>query len=139
MCMMFYAAADAPLPVIAQTTPPAAFSVEPIVAVDEGVRAQFTKPHVYFLGSHSGCSCGFKYGVGGDDDDFGRESVAQLSHYLAENVAAAGPIELFACWDGDQAEPATERLTVSVGAISAEGEAFDVPEGWFATLLPPAD
>lgn len=98
----------------------------------------FTKPHVYFLGAHTGCSCGFRYGIGGDADEAGRESVRRLGAYLAAAVEAAGPVELYACWDGDEAEPERERTAVMASHFSGEAEDFDLPERWFATIGQPA-
>jgi hypothetical protein len=134
MCMVLYAAADAPLPEIAEGDPQPPLSVRAIQASEEPVRAHFTKPHVYFLGSHTGCSCGFKYGLGGDEDEQGRESVRELGAYLASAVERAGTLELYACWDGDEAEPETERASVTPTDFNGEAEDFGLPERWFATV-----
>jgi hypothetical protein len=136
--MALYAAADAPLPEVPERTPPAPLSARPIQGAEGAVRPHFTKPHVYFLGSHTGCSCGFQFGVGGDEDEAGRESVRRLGAYLAAAVERAGPVELYACWDGDEAEPEAARAVVTPADFSAGAEAFDLEERWFATVVPPA-
>jgi hypothetical protein len=133
--MVLYAAADSPLPELPEHMPPAPLSARPIQGGEEPVRTHFTKRHIYFLGSHTGCSCGFQYGVGGDDDAQGRESVRQLGVYLTAAVARVGPVELYACWDGDEAELATERATVSPVAFSGDAEEFSLSERWFATVV----
>jgi transposase len=38
------------------------FNVQSLSDTEHGGRRQFTKPHVCYLGAHTGCSCGFAYG-----------------------------------------------------------------------------
>ena len=135
MCMALYIAADTPLPEIPQTSPPAPLSVEPIEEADQAVRVHFSKPYVYFVGSHTGCSCGFQYGPDAQDDLEGRESVRQFGAYLAEAVARAGPLELYACWSGDEAERETTRTTVSPGSFGGDMTAFALAERWFGQVV----
>jgi hypothetical protein len=136
--MVLYAAADAPLPELAEGTPPPPLSARRVQGAEDAVRARFTKPHLYFLGAHTGCSCGFQYGEGVDEDAEGRESVRRLGAYLGAAVARVGPVELYACWDGDEAEPEGARATVTPADFTGEAEAFDLPERWFATVDAPA-
>lgn len=138
MCRVLYAAADMPPPQVLAQSPPAAFRTRPLKTSEEPVRVHFTKPHVYHLGAYDGCSCGFSYGLGGNDEEASRESVRQLGTFLADAVARTGSLELYACWDGDQVEPATERTTVTAVDFSGEATAFDLPERWFATVVVPA-
>jgi hypothetical protein len=133
MCMVLYAAADAPLRTIPDDGP-VALSVRPINATEELVRAHFSKPHVYFLGSHSACSCGFNYGYSPNTDAAGRESVTQLGLYLAAAVTHAGPIEIYACWDGDEAKHAKEHVTVTTDHFRGDAEEFQLSERWFAVV-----
>ena len=136
--MILYAAADAPLPIIAAGTPPPAFSVRSIRSSEAPVRAHFTKRHVYVFGAHTGCGCGFSYGSGGEDDAAGRESVRRLGEYLASAVARAGPLELYACWGGEEAEPGAERATVTPADFRGDAEDFDLTERWLAIVVAPA-
>jgi hypothetical protein len=62
MCMVVYLAADAPLPLISWDAQAPAFHVKALGSRDDPVRARFSKPHVYYVGSHEGCGCGFGYG-----------------------------------------------------------------------------
>jgi len=135
--MVLYAAADVPLRAIADDGP-RPLTVRPIHGDEVSVRARFSKPHVYFLGSHSGCSCGFSYGYSPDTDPAGRESVGELGSYLAEAVGYAGPIELYACWVGDEAEPPRERATVAATYFGRNGDEFQLAERWFAVIATPA-
>lgn len=136
MCMVLYLAADAPLPEIPALEPPGAFSAQLLAAPDEPVRVQFTKPFIYFLGAHEGCSCGFVYGVGDEESDpSGRESVRRLREYLVAAVDRLGSVELYACWAGEEAEPADAREFLTTAAFTHEAEAFELPQLWCATII----
>lgn len=111
MCMMIYIAADQPLPLVSWDERAPGFNVRELSQAHQSVRKQFSKPHIYEVGSHRHCGCGFSYGnpdyaVEGDDDPAAVESVRQLSEYLTEAVAAVGTVELFAAWyDYQEMEP----------------------------------
>ena len=139
MCMTLFAAADAPLPERPEAMPPNPLSVRRINADEEPVRAQFTKPHVYFVGSHTGCSCGFQYGPNVDQDREGRESVAQLGAYLVEIVRTIGPVELYACWNGDATNAEDVRESITPARFSRHLDEFDLPERWFANVVDQLD
>ncbi|MBN1426843.1 MAG: hypothetical protein JXB07_00575 [Anaerolineae bacterium] len=137
--MMVYIASESPLPLIAWNDQCPAFYVTELPRPqDEQVRVQFSKPYVYYVGSHQGCGCGFLYGqYPGFEDDANeerdkRESVARLSQYLAEAVAANGPIELFACWDGDQAIEPEDWGNITPEDIG--GEVFYLEELQFLVI-----
>ena len=136
MCMALYVAADAPLLEVAATMPPGLFVARPIEGDEEAVRPHFTKAHVYFLGAHGGCSCGFSYGLGEaeDEDALGRQSVRQLRMYLNAAVAELGALEVYACWVDDEAEPVTSRQALTTDVFTETLEAFELPERWFASI-----
>jgi hypothetical protein len=138
--MVLYVAADAPLSEIAATNPSGFFSARPIEGDEEAVRRHFTKSHVYFLGAHGGCSCGFSYGLGEDDeeDQRGRESVRQLRQYLDAATAQVGAVEVYACWVDDEAEPAASSQTLGTDQFTDSSESFELPERWFANIRAPA-
>ena len=137
--MMLYAAADLPLPTLPFDVTAPAFNVRDADRRDararEAARAHLTKPHVYLLGAHTGCACGFSYGVDGKEDEEadGRESVRRLAEYLEGAVERGGPLELYACWDGDEPEPPVERATVTPRYFG--GDAFALRERWLATVV----
>ncbi|HEX5438962.1 MAG TPA: hypothetical protein VFW98_17555 [Gemmatimonadaceae bacterium] len=134
--MVLYVAADAPLPEIPALEPPGAFSAQLLAAPDEPVRVQFTKPFVYFLGAHEGCSCGFRYGVGDEDADAaGRESVRRLGEYLIAAVDRLGSVELYSCWADEEGESAETREFLTTTTFTHEAEAFELPQRWFATII----
>ncbi|WP_165223088.1 hypothetical protein [Aquisphaera insulae] len=106
--MMVYVASDYPLPTSAWDETRPCFYVEELSDRDKSVRGQFSKPCIYFVGSHEGCGCGFQYGqYEGLEEDLeqlaaARESRRRLSEFLAVALQHQPEVELFACWDGDQ-------------------------------------
>jgi hypothetical protein len=109
MCMMVYVASDYPLPTSSWDEARPCFYVEALSERDEPVRRQFTKPWVYYAGSHEGCGCGFQYGqYPGHEEDVAevaaaRDSRRRLAEYVAVALQHQPEVQLFACWDGDQA------------------------------------
>src|SRR5262245_65689180 len=114
MCLMLYVAT-------ATEIPPGSSSdlrVESLEEAREGVRRWFSQPFVRFLGSHTGCSCGFpsviaetpvEYYEGmpleSDDREADLRSVRALLQLLGEVASARAPIELYPVADGDEAKP----------------------------------
>ncbi len=131
MCLVIYLAADRPLPLIPWNEHARGFHVTELAGEkDEGVRDQFSKPYVYFAGSHTICGCGFNYGQYPDAEDDPEELVLKtktlndMSEYLAGAVEDGGTIELFACWDGDQAAAVEYRREIVPDTIRLEGFGF---------------
>lgn len=136
MCLAVYAASAVTLPLIAwDQSRPAFHAAE--VAADDPVRARFSLPNVRYLGSHQKCGCGFKYGVTpsvaeeAEEEASGRASVEALRAYVA--CAAAGqPVELFACWEGEQALPALGVTPISLALLG--GSSFEFQERFLLLL-----
>jgi hypothetical protein len=133
--MLVYIAADNPLPLIEWQENVTPFCVTELSDDETVVKKHFTKPFVVYAGSHGGCSCGFSYGgapteneVDAQEDALSRESVQQLYQYLSQAVTA-GPVEMFACWDGDQQSEPEERLNVEPAYFG--GEQFGFKEKQF--------
>ncbi|MFO0960713.1 MAG: hypothetical protein U0800_25305 [Isosphaeraceae bacterium] len=106
--MMVYVASGYPLPTLAWDEARPSFYVKELSERDEAVRRHFSKPCVYFVGSHEGCGCGFQYGqYEGLEEDCeelasAEESRRRLSEFLVVALRHQPEVELFACWDGDQ-------------------------------------
>jgi hypothetical protein len=134
MCMALYVGATGPLATIGWDESSPAFNVQAVRDLYDPVRRQFTTPHVYYLGAHTGCSCGFGYdevaadSTNDDATDWaaGRRSVALLRAYLIDAVQQLGEVELFACWEGDQGEAPEHKMDVTPDFFG--GEAFSLPE-----------
>jgi hypothetical protein len=113
VCWLLYLAADRPLSLRPFNPGAPAFNVADLRGREVAVRAQFSKPFVYALGAHTGCGCGF------DREQANPEHPAELratesalyalQAYLRETLELGGPLELFACWDGDQAAAPDHR------------------------------
>ncbi len=128
MCMALFVAADEPLPVIEWRESAPAFNVQVISETEESVRRHFSKPHVYYLGAHTGCSCGFAYGraAPSSKDAAGRASVAALQQYLRDAVQRLGEVELFSSWEGEWNQLPDQRLEVTGDWFG--GDTFELPE-----------
>lgn len=106
---MVYVASDDPLPTLAWDEARPGFYVEALSERDEAVRRRFSKPCIYHVGSHEGCGCGFQYGqyeefeTDREELAVAEESRRRLSEFLAAALQHQAEVELFACWDGDQA------------------------------------
>lgn len=133
MCMAVFIAADEPLPFIDWDESQPAFHVQPISPEEEGVRARLLKPHIYFLGAHTGCSCGFAYGMrdvntGEDQADelASQASVSALRAYVHRAVDQHGEVEMFSAWESDlELEP---EATIEITPAYFDGPAFRMPE-----------
>jgi hypothetical protein len=115
MCMMVYIASDYPLPTWTWDETRPCFYVGELSERDEPVRGQFTKAWIYYTGSHEGCGCGFQYGqYPGLEENAAelaavRDSRQRLAEFLAVALQHQAEVQLFACWDGDQAEEPEHR------------------------------
>ena len=112
MCILVFIASDNDLPTLPWSQAQPRFHVTELSERDEPVRSKFSKPHVYYAGSHEGCGCGFQYGeYEGYEEEADlpekQTSRRRLAEYLAVALRHQPEVELFVCWDGDQAtEPA---------------------------------
>jgi hypothetical protein len=113
--MLIYVASDYALPTSAWDQGRPGFHVTELAERDEPVRRQFSKPCIYYVGSHEGCGCGFQYGEYEDLEEdpaalaAARDSRRQLAEFLSVALRSQPAVELFACWDGDQAVPPEHR------------------------------
>jgi hypothetical protein len=60
MCLMLYLAAASEVALRVPTEPPSDLSVEEVDDSRHAVRQWFSLPTVRSIGSHTGCSCGFR-------------------------------------------------------------------------------
>jgi hypothetical protein len=136
MCMALYVAAAEPLPIVGWNESKPAFNVQELSDSEQIVRRHFTKPHVYYLGAHTGCSCGFAFGqlesTSAEDEaeeTAGRASVAALQKYLRDAVQRTGEVELYSCWEGDQGHVPEQNIDITPESFA--GDAFRFPEKAF--------
>ena len=142
MCWVLYIAADHPLPLIPWQPEAPAFNVTPLREVDEAVRARFAAGNVAYLGSHTGCGCGFDPGQANpahpDEARDNATSLAALRAYVEARAeaSAARRVELYTCWDGDEGMEPHHRLEITADALHLAMEWF--PERSHVTVRAPA-
>jgi len=126
--MAVYVGADRPLPTIDWDEAKPAFYVEALRTDEQAVRCQFTKPNVYYVGSHEGCGCGFQLGPHPDPDDnelpLRRASLDAFREYLRDSLTGVGDLELFACWEGDQEAEVVHRRRLTPDSLLDEAFHF---------------
>jgi len=151
MCMMLYVASDHPLREIPwDEAHPAFYVTSELDPSEEPVRPRFTKPFVYYVGSHQNCGCGFGYDTMEEEREayandpqmwaqavrentLCRESVSKLREYLLE-VVESGPVEAYSVWSGDEGYPPAERLEVTPSHFG--GEVFTLKERQLLLVSP---
>src|SRR5687768_14542572 len=124
MCTVVYVASDCALPTVAWDQARPRFHVEEVGGADHPVRGQFSKPHVYYAGSHEHCGCGFQYGEheGVEESDLADkvESRWRLAEYLADALKHQAAVEVYSCWSGDEGEPVEHRGRIRPSALVRE-------------------
>jgi hypothetical protein len=117
MCWVLYLASDVPLPTIDWDPERPAFNVESIPRSETPVSRQFARQHIYIAGSHTLCGCGFDRNQANPDHPeelpAAEKSLRALREYLRQAVAIASEIELYSCWDGDQAREPDHRWVMT--------------------------
>ena len=136
MCLAFYVAGREALPLIAWNRHTPGFYVEAIEGDDEVVRRQFTLSHVYYVGSHEGCGCGFfKEGEVGEELGRVQENYRRLAEYLRQAQKQGGDLELFTCWEGDQGRSPGYRETLTPADLEDADYEFKYNEEFFAKIV----
>ncbi len=141
MCMMVYVAADSPLPTSEWDKTHPGFHVGVVSGRNQRVRHQFSKPFVYRVGSHKGCGCGFDWdgfdGVDEADPEFAdaHESRRRLAEFLAEGLRFQPDLELYACWNGDEASEPETRGRIAPADLIGGHTSFGEKE-WLLVVDP---
>ena len=140
MCWVLYLAAAQPLPLHPFVPDAPGFNVVPVSGSGAAVRAQFRKSFVYAVGAHTGCGCGFDREQANPNHPeelaAAKVSLGALRDYLGEALETAGPLELFACWDGDQAAAPDHHWTRRLSDFTTEMAWF--PDRTFVEVVPGA-
>lgn len=136
MCLAVYVAGSEVLPLVAWDRHAPAFYVEEVRARDRVVCRQFTLPHVYYVGSHMGCACGFfRGGEVGEELDQAQEDYRRLAEYLREAQKQGADLELFTCWEGDQGRSPGYRETLTPTNLEDADYEFKYNEEFFAKIV----
>ena len=130
--MVLYLGTEATLDTTTMSTESPAFYVGEPDEREAAVREHFSASRAYYLGSHTGCGCGFEFGadpewlawarsdpeaLGYDPDPDGPASRQSLADLLRALVDAGHPVELFACWSGDDDVPPGHRSRIRPDAV----------------------
>jgi hypothetical protein len=132
--MALYAASEAPLTGPEWREDEPGFHVQPLTELEGQVASRLARAHVVYLGAHTGCSCGFTYGLGKStswnkdapqesDDAQGRASVAGLRRFLEDNLSSSARVQLLSCWEGDESLPFEQEKEVDLEFFG--GDAFE--------------
>jgi hypothetical protein len=106
MCLALYIASSKSLPLVPWDPEKPAFHVVPLPDDRPAVRKLFQQPHIYYVGSHEGCSCAFNY-----EHDF--KPALQLRDYLRKALAVSKEIEGFACRPDQESLDVKHFVTIS--------------------------
>ena len=108
MCLAVYLATAEPLPNLARWADTPTLNLGPISQREAGVQEKFSYPHLYYVGAHTGCSCGFSAG-----DPANAEARAHTTGdpiAVLRELPGDAPFEIWVCWEGDEREPVLTRL-----------------------------
>jgi len=111
MCLALYIAASKPLPVVPWDPKNPAFHVVPLPEDMEDVRSLLPYSHIYYVGSHEGCSCAFNY-----EHEF--KPALELRDYLRTALAVTDEIAGFSCRPGQKKLKVLHSVTISPGAVA---------------------
>lgn len=115
-------------------------TIERLRSSSEAVARHFGFPHVYFIGAHTGCSCGFPSvaaevpvtyfeGMFDDEDDEERlknlASVRALLELIRVCLTNASAVELFPVWVGDEAEGSHGTIELQFEQLDAQSFFFN--------------
>lgn len=95
---------------------------------DLGVRQNLPFPCVRYLGARTGCGCGFRRDRGGyidtDPDNLEEARATQADHdslvaYLRALPPQSRPMQIFACWSGDERHPPEHFRSCSIAELAS--------------------
>jgi hypothetical protein len=111
MCLALYIAASKPLPLVPRDPARPAFHVIPLPETMEDVRKLLPYPHIYYVGSHEGCSCAFNY-----EHEF--KSALELRDYLRKALKVTDEVEGFSYRPGQERLNVLHSVTISPGGVA---------------------
>ena len=111
MCLALYIAANKPLPIVPWDPEKPAFHVIPLSENVQDVRKLLPYPHIYYVGSHQGCSCAFNY-----EHEF--KSALALRDYLRKALTVVDEIEGFSYRPGRERLNVLHSVTISPGGVA---------------------
>ena len=120
MCLGVFLASDSELPLIAWNVEQPGFNVSGLLPLEESVRKYLQRPHVYAMGSHTHCGCGFQRNEDNDPSDVMASRMALASYVTG--ALEHGPADLFVCWNGETPDVLEGELTLAAADLLLEEE-----------------
>lgn len=124
MCFVLYMASNKPRREIPWDDKAPAFYVSGNDADIQKVKHQFSKAHVYYVGSSSNCGCNYRRHpewvydtLTTEEQKTTQENQDKLHKYLSECLDDEGEIELFGCWSGDEGTKAQNARCIQVDEL----------------------
>jgi len=132
MCFAVYIGTDKPLATSQWNEADRQLYLADLAQKDDPARQHFSKPYVYYAGSHTQCGCGFFHNsmVFTDDPAMMREyeetqkSACALAAVLMQALDHADTVEAFVTWEGRQGEAPARRLTLVPSALLSPLEPY---------------
>ena len=152
MCLALYFACEGQL--LVRHDPllrPPEFSIQEISPAEEAVRQWFSLPVVRYIGTHTGCSCGFRhlyaevpieyyegmfeYDYNSEDDQDTLRTAQLLIDLIHEKLALTEEIQMYPVWE-DEAETAPKG-TIELASDTLDPRTFFFNEGFFYRVRRP--
>lgn len=111
MCLALYIASPKPLPLVPWDPKRPTFHVVPLEENNHRVRKLLPYPHIYYVGSHEGCSCAFNY-------EHEIKAAVELRDYLRRALTVTSEIEGFSCRPGQADLEVKHSVTISPSGVA---------------------
>ena len=143
MCMMLYISSNKELPVIPWCHEEDYFNLKNLEVPDNSfweraklaIQLKTTGSYLYSAMAHTGCGCGFAYGVNPiyDEEDQKEEeknkrSVKLLFSFLKEHFKTGEVVELYSCVAGREGNVDYKRTSISLSDFKL-GDSFELYNG----------
>lgn len=135
MCFVLYLGSNRERPVSAWVETARRFYVKAGDEDAERARGHLEKQRVYYLGSSSGCGCGFRREpdwVFAEEDPTQREEVERdqrdLVGYLRACLEDEEELELLGCWSGDEEAPPKKQRALTLEELASPEFYFEEGE-----------
>ena len=134
MCYMLYLGTDVVLPT-SEFEGGCIFFLSDTDARIEVARQHFSKSHIYYAGSHTGCGCGFFFDEndGPDEVKQAKASVQKLCETIEVALQSDSSVELLVTWAGFEDVSPERRMEMTPDMIFADTR-FPFDEGDFITF-----
>lgn len=138
MCYEIYIASDNPLETIAWDEKNRKLNVIKLEIKDKSITKIFSKPHIYYIGSHLKCGCGFFYesslSPGCNEGDVARQvkqSQEELKKYIKQSLEKSKEIELYLSWEKEKEKSPLKTIYLTKMDIETQ---FDLLERHFYVI-----